>query len=269
LSLFDETGRRIPDESMRVFSRESRKYYKLKQPELDLALILNRIKKQNIIPENFSLDDFECSINLIIEKIERNDNYKNILKGVFIPFAYKRSFVGADLGTELVENLLPKLKDSFLSKFPKSEFKAILQSNAEMRGNITLDPHSRYSEFIKASEQRVIVGLYFPQALQEYDVRSQRSQMVSLLKLDDLNHCLAGGLDMCAALVGTPDILFHEDFYSPIPIMSAYQHTDSRMVLLLKAYGPHLEFWCMSQMLTKEVTQVSEQWTGGLTLYQA
>jgi len=79
--------------------------------------------------------------------------------------------------------------------------------------------------------------------------------------------CLSGGLDTCAALIGSPEILHSEDFYMPILIMSSYVYQDDRMVLLVKAYGPHLEFWCLSQMLTKKVTQVSEQWTGGLTLF--
>jgi hypothetical protein len=79
--------------------------------------------------------------------------------------------------------------------------------------------------------------------------------------------CLSGGVDICAALTGTPELLFNENFYTPIPTMAAYVHSDERLVLLLKAYGPHMEFWCMTQMLTKNVTQVSEQWTGGLTIY--
>jgi hypothetical protein len=49
--------------------------------------------------------------------------------------------------------------------------------------------------------------------------------------------------------------------------MSSYEHADPRMVLLLKAYGPHLEFWCMTQMLSRNITQVSEQWAGGLSIY--
>ena len=49
--------------------------------------------------------------------------------------------------------------------------------------------------------------------------------------------------------------------------MSSFVHSDERLVLLLKAYGPHMEFWCMTQMLSKNTTQVSEQWAGGLTIF--
>ena len=49
--------------------------------------------------------------------------------------------------------------------------------------------------------------------------------------------------------------------------MSAFVHSDERLILVLKSYGPHMEFWCMTQMLSKHTTQVSEQWSGGLTLF--
>ena len=41
------------------------------------------------------------------------------------------------------------------------------------------------------------------------------------------------------------------------------------MVMLFKSYGPHLEFWLMSQMLTPNETQVSEQWSGGVTIFES
>jgi len=267
LHYFDENGRRIPSHGMRVFSPEPRKYYKLQQPALNFELILNRSKKENLVEKFFSTDDFKHKIEILIEKIRNDENYSNILKGVYIPFLFKRQTNEADLGAELVDGLLPKLKNSFSNQFPNCQFKATLQSNAELHGNISLDPFSRYEEFIQASEQRVVVGVYFPQALQEFDVNSQRLQMKSLPAFDGANFCLSGGMDICAALIGCPETLFNVDSYTPIPIMSSYVHNDKRMILLLKSYGPNLEFWCLSQMLTNKLTTVSEQWTGGLTFY--
>ena len=79
--------------------------------------------------------------------------------------------------------------------------------------------------------------------------------------------CLSGGMDIGAAVVGSPELLINKDHYSPILCMSSFVHSDERLVLLLKAYGPHMEFWCMTQMLSKHTTQVSEQWAGGLTIF--
>ena len=97
-------------------------------------------------------------------------------------------------------------------------------------------------------------------------MESQRKQMEQLPKLD--NVCLSGGIDISAALIGSPELLISEDFYAPILCMSAYVHKDPRLVLLVKSYGPHMEFWCMTQMLAKDVTQVSEQWAGGITFFR-
>ena len=267
MSYFDENGRRIPTHEMRVYSYESRNYYRLNEPALDLKLILERSKKQNLVGINYSAKEFGSTVELLKEKINSNAIYKNLLKGVCIPFVFKRQQMNFDLGSELVDNLLPKLKATFLELFPDSEFKAILQSESKLHGNIAIHPDSKYFDFIEAVKQKETVGLYFPQALQGFDVYSQRAQMKALPDLDEAKLCLSGGVDICSALIGTPDLLFNEDFYTPIPVMSSYVHEDERMVLLLKSYGPHLEFWCMSQMLTKKITQVSEQWTGGLTFY--
>ena len=84
---------------------------------------------------------------------------------------------------------------------------------------------------------------------------------------DKVMVCLSGGKDICAALIGSPDLLINEENYAPIICMSSYVHSDSRLVLVLKSYGPHMEFWCMTQMLAKNTTQVSEQWSGGLTIF--
>ena len=44
-TLFDDKGRRIPFENMRVFNKVSSWYYKIKQPQLSFKDILQRSKK--------------------------------------------------------------------------------------------------------------------------------------------------------------------------------------------------------------------------------
>lgn len=267
MSYFNTKGRKIPNKGDRVFSIISRNFYRLDQPKIDLDLIFSRSKKQNIVPENYDVKEFKAEIDNLLKTISNSNNYNNMLNGVYMPFLFKRSKVKADLGEELVNTLLPKLKSSFLDCMPNSEFKAVIQSEYELNEKISIDPNSRYQDFILASEKSTVAGIYFPQALQEYDMSSQRAQMSNLPALDGRRVCLSGGMDICAALIGTPDILINTKFYTPIPIMSAYVHQDSRMICLLKAYGQNLEFWCMTQMLTNKTTQVSEQWAGGLTVF--
>jgi hypothetical protein len=267
MSFFSKLGRRIPLDGMRVFNQIPSQYYQLSQPALNYAKILERLQQQGMAPSTFSANDFKSFSESLIQIINSDENYQNLLLGVHVPFVFSDADKLVDLGSAVETNLLPSIQKSFNDLFPQSHFKAVLQSNSELPGNIKLSEGSRYESFIQASQKGTVVGLYFPQALQEFDVDSQRRQMASLPNIQGAQICLSGAIDICAAIVGNPQLLISEDFYTPILCMAAYEHVDPRMVLLLKAYGPHLEFWCMTQMLTSTTTQVSEQWAGGLCLY--
>ena len=254
---------------MRTFGESRGSYYRLDQPRIDYASVLDRIGRHLGTALDMTAEQFEGRVASLLSRLKSSTDIGNLAGGVYIPFAFSRAQQGADLGTELQDYLLPGLQKSFTERFPGARFKAILQGDAALASRISLDPHARYQEFVNASEQGTVVGIYFPQALQEFDLASQRRQMQSLPDLVCASICLSGGMDICAALTGIPEVLFSADFYTPIPTMAAYAHADDRLVLLLKAYGPHMEFWCMTQMLTKNITQVSEQWAGGLTVYES
>ena len=267
MSHFNSLGRRVPTADMRVFADKPSNYYKLAQPKIDYGDILQRTKKYSATNMQISGDVFSAKADTLLSLIEKNKDYANLLNSVRVPFVFQYDEREADLGTHLEDDLLPHVKSSFNEMFPDAHFKAVLQSNSELAGNIKLDPNSRYEQLISSSKKAPVVGWYFPQALQEFDIKSQRDQMLQLPELHGANVCLSGAMDICAALVGSPQLLISGDFYTPILCLSAYVHTDPRLVLLLKAYGPHLEFWCMSQMLYPNITQVSEQWSGGITIF--
>ena len=168
---------------------------------------------------------------------------------------------------ELKKITLPSVASSFKANYPNLHCKATLQGSSQLSGELSVAPDSRYEKFIETHNNGSIAGWYFPQALQEYDIASQRAQMKTLPFHEGLT--LSGGLDTAAAIVGSPDLLININDYPPVLCISALKHADKRLMLCFKAYGQHLEFWCMSQMLTPELTQVSEQWSGGLTLFAA
>ena len=267
MQYFDYSGWRVPSSDMRTFGESRGNYYRLDQPRIDYALILDRIGRHLGAALDITADQFEGRVASLLSRLRSSTDIGNLAGGVYVPFAFRRAQQGADLGTELQDYLLPGLQKSFTERFPEARFKAVLQGDAALASRVSLDPHARYQEFVDASEQGTVVGIYFPQALQEFDLASQRRQMQSLPHPPGASICLSGGIDICAALTGIPELLFSEDFYTPIPTMASYVHADERLVLLLKAYGPHMEFWCMTQMLTKNTTQVSEQWAGGITVY--
>jgi hypothetical protein len=267
LSYFDAIGRCIPGEGARVFGKNPSQYYVIDATPPPLAAILTRAQATGLVNAELTLSEFTNQVSALKATVQADPNYRNLLNGVCVPFVYQQLEAIDDLGRHLEGHMLPKLRQSFTAQCPDSHFKAVLQGNTTLAGQISLAPNVGYEAFIETSTRQALVGLYFPQALQEFDLRSQRDQFRALSPLAGARSCLSGGLDICAALTGQPDLLLSDKHYAPILCLSAYEHRDPRLTLMLKAYGPHLEFWCMTQMLTPSITQVSEQWTGGITIF--
>ena len=268
--LFDLNGRCIPSRGMRLFSENRSFYYKIIQPKIIYEEILSNSIKNGILNDAVSVEEFKNTAEELLNSIKKDKNFSNILKGPHVPFINDLLFEDYDLGSNLEKELLPKLKEAFISKNPNSKFTAVLQGNTQLTNCIQIEKNSNYQKYLAVSKKKSTVGWYFPQSFQEYDVESQRKQFAEINKEEIMgaNFCLSGALDTIAALIGSPNLLNNEENYSPLLCLSSYEHDDPRMVLLVKAYGPHLEFWCMSQMITKEIKQVSEQWTAGISIYK-
>lgn len=250
MSFFSEIGRRIPHKDLRVFGETPQTYYQLDGHINSYSDILSNSIQFGGVDPSVNVKDFQDACENLRKKFEANPAYRNLFNGVAIPFICKSNKSLDDLGRDLQDVELPNFQRVFNAKFPDQHFKAILQSNSQLAGSITLDPRSRYQSFADACKAGTVIGWYFPQALQEFDVESQRQQMTDLP--DTGNVCLSGGIDIIAALIGNPQLLISEESYAPILCLSAYVHKDPRLVLLLKSYGPHIEFWCMTQMLSKK-----------------
>ena len=266
MAFFDVNGRCEPLPNSRTFSKNKNNYYRIKEFDYNLESIYQNLINYSNNKEPLEFKLFEDKINLLIQKINKNDDYNNLLNSPYIPFFYKDDILDQDLGTLLEHKFLPNLQKSFESFYPNSHFKAVLQGDSKLESNLFISPESRYQNFIDKSSDGLF-GIYFPQTFQEFDIESQRSIINTLPHCEDFDVCLSGGIDICLALTGFPGLLINEKNYSPILCMSSFTHTDDRLILLLKSYGPHMEFWCMSQMLTPNTKQVSEQWSGGITIF--
>ena len=264
--IFDENGRRIPYKGMRVFNKNSLQYYKIKKPENNFSEILSNSKKYGGVNVKITEDYFKSKCLDLLKNIGSDNLLKGILNGVAIPFICCKSNNEKDMGLEFEKEVLPSVSLAFTENNPNLHFKAILQGEKKLANEIVISKRSRYQEFLNMyNSGKTIVGWYFPQALQEYDIESQREQMKTLPK--QYNLVLVGMIDVSAALIGSPKLLINKDDYPPVLCLSAIKHSDKNLMLCYKAYGHHLEFWGMSQMLVPGVTQVSEQWSGGLTLF--
>lgn len=163
---------------------------------------------------------------------------------------------------------LPLIKNIYEDAVEGSWFKATLQGQNTLKKSLQIVEASGYKKFLKSAMSGCVVGCYFPTAFQEFDIKSQRNQMNILPKNENFNICLSGHIEASYSLIMYPDLLFSRKYYSPILCLSSLQHEDPRMIPIIKSYGPHLEFWLLSQMMTSSQTQVSEQWSGGITLYK-
>jgi len=266
-SIFDENGRRIPFPGMRVFNEVSSQYYKIKQPSIDFSKILLNSQIFSGVDPDISVYIFQSSCIKLKREMMGNDVLKNLFKGIHVPFICPKSSSEEDIGKELEDISLPAVAASFGASYPSLHFKSALQGEGTLANKVNTRPGARYEDFIKLHKDRTIVGWYFPQALQEYDINSQSAQMETIPWYRGL--VLSGGFDTAAVFVGSPGLLINKDDYPPVLCISGLMHNDSNLMLCFKAYGHHLEFWGMSQMLTPGLTQVSEQWSGGLTLFGA
>jgi hypothetical protein len=264
-SLFDQKGRRVNTNAYRVFQPEGLDYYHIKNQDIDYDQIVYNYKTVDFSAE-LKVESFQKQCERLKKQIAADSILSGLLHGVHIPFLVPRQDKNIDLAATVFGRNLLCLEKSFTTRFPGAKFKSILQGGTKLESNLKIASNSRYDELLKASLNGAVLGWYFPQALQQYDVASQTRQMEELPT--GLSICLSGPLEIFSANIGKPDLLINERGYSPILCMSGVEHYDERLVLVLKAYGPHLEFWCMSQMLTPDTKQVSEQWAGGISIFE-
>lgn len=265
VSFFNERGRRLLTKPYRVFDTEDLDYYFIQNKEVDLAEVLRNFHGAGI-GEDIRLEQFRASLDSLKSRFEGIAPLRNLFNGVHVPFIVSKiNDSTMDLSYTTVERLLPSLESIFKRHYPSAHFKAIMQGGSTLSGNLRVDERSRYKNLLNAAKETDLIGWYFPQALQQFDIESQVKQMEELPLETGL--CLSGPMEILSANIGKPDLLINQEGYAPILTMPAVKHIDDNLTLALKSYGPHLEFWCLSNELTPGIKQVSEQWTGGVTIY--
>lgn len=266
--LFNELGRNIPSENCRVFSTIPKNFYKIDTFNINYAKQHKLACSHKLISNQLDISQIESYLLNIKNLLHSNDEYQNLFNGTAIPFCLSTPNLDNDLGTTLEEDWLPLLKKEYEKKVQGTNFKATLQGNTELKKSVKISTTSGYDIFIDNCKKSTVIGYFFPTAFQEFDIKSQRLRITELPKISNLNICLSGPFEIIYSLICYPKLLFSKQNYCPILCASALEHVDPRMVMLFKSYGPHLEFWLMTQMLTPTKTQVSEQWSGGMTIFK-
>ena len=267
--IVNSLGRLTPSSKCRVFSKTPKTFYKLNDVKFDYSIQHRTAVSAGLTDPRLDVSDVKNTLTLVDERIQNSAVYRNLFKATAIPFCLSLPNRRLDIGTELEDNWLPLLKTEFEKQASGAYFKATLQGNKPLSKNIKATDGSGYANFLEQHSPAAVVGYYFPTAFQEFDISSQRNRIMNLPKLDELKLCLSGPFEIIYSLICYPKLLFDKLSYSPILCASALEHKDPRMVMLFKSYGPHLEFWLMTQMLTPKETQVSEQWSGGVTIFKS
>ena len=267
--LVNSLGRLNPSSKCRVFSETPKTFYKLNDVELEYSIQHKIAVAAGLTDPRLNVSDIKNTLKQLNKRIQNSAVYKDLFKATAIPFCLSLPNYGLDIGAELERNWLPLLKSEYEKQISGAYFKATFQGNASLSNNIKAVDGTGYANFLERQSPAAVVGYYFPTALQEFDISSQRKRIINLPKIDDTELCLSGPFEIIYSLICYPNLLFNKHSYSPILCASALEHEDPRMVMLFKSYGPHLEFWLMTQMLTPNKTQVSEQWSGGVTIFKS
>ena len=267
--LVNSLGRLNPSSKCRVFSKTPKTFYRLNDVDIEYSMQHKVAVSAGLTDPKLNVSDIKNTFKLLDERIKNSAVYRDLFKATAIPFCLSLPNRKLDIGAELEGNWLPLLKTEFEKQASGAYFKATLQGNTPLSKNVKAVDGCGYANFLEQHSPASVVGYYFPTALQEFDISSQRKRIINLPKLDELELCLSGPFEIIYSLICYPNLLFDKHTYSPILCASALEHEDPRMVMLFKSYGPHLEFWLMSQMLTPNETQVSEQWSGGITIFKS
>ncbi len=259
--MFDTKGSFIPTSVHKVFSYPPSGYYKFNL-ETSTDEMIDSVCSCVSNPAN----NIRTSFSNLHDDILRDPSLSSVLDGPFIPFCINQN-ASTDIGSILESDLLPSLNTSFLQEYPDAHFKVVTQDKQHLAGRLLPVTDSGYQNILSSLNSSHLIGYYFPYAFPEFSISSQRQAFKSIST--PLQICLSGPLEIVSASITYPSLLINTDHYSPILCMSGVRHCDQRLEAVLKSYGPHLEFWILSNVLTAGREQISEQWYGGLTIYKS
>lgn len=280
---FDEFGRRLPYEGMRVYPQPggvSRRYFRLNQPQIDFDEIYGRdVEHMQLRDLSFTAKQFRSTCEAIFEALYHDSKMTNITKGIHVPFLCPPMREGESRSQEL-RRFVAAAGRSFVNfHFQPKYLKATRydftdRAAAKERPGDILDlaEGSRYERFEAARQNGWVVGWYFPNCLSEFDIDSQRRQMETLPdkvigKGAEAEIVLSGGIEATAAIAGTPNLLFNEEAYPHHLCLSALKDPDERYFYDFEADGHNLVFEYRTNVLFPGYKQLSEQFAGGLTLF--
>jgi len=256
---FDTFGRCLPAGLKSPAHPHSRRWFLFPQPEIDYAGIHARITAHlgNSIapgaPLATSAVDFAGRADAIRARLLADPQLAGLARGVGIPFLLPAAQI-EDYGAALENRYIPAVGKAFKATLPDYEFKS--HNPVHLAGQLRIAPESRHARLVEALGQGDVVGWLFP-CLLEYSIPAAREAIAALP--DDC--LLAGGIDTCAALAGSPDLFLRRDGYPPLLWLAALDGEKAGIGYHFEAYGYNLTF-----NRRPHLGQTAEYWAGAVVV---
>ena len=237
--LFDNKGRCLSSLSQKSSYKKSRYYFNLDEQlkkNIDLVKIYKSFDNNFNISNDFKFDEFENEISQIKNQIKDNSETKLLLNNFYFPFFIPK-LKDVDIGHNLEEIFLPKLKHTYQSMYPEFEF--INHCKESIKEKIKHIKESNYKIILeKINSGKSVVGLIFP-CLNEFSFPATQEIILKLPK----NFTLTGGYEIISALIGQPNILMRKDKYPPLLWFSSLiNNNDHNIGYNIEPYGYNLTF---------------------------
>jgi len=255
-SLFDGDGRRIPAELTSAVHKTTRRRFVCTQPEIDYAAIHRRIGTHLKADGAITAAEFERRAEAILERLRGDGRTAAVVNAVRVPFFLPRVLDARsrDIGQDLDQLYLTAVRASFEEKFPTYRFTN--HDKDGLAGRLTVAPGSRHERLLEAMQADVVVGWCFVSLL-EYSVPAAIEQMAGLPEA----FLLGGGADICAAFVGSPDLLLRTEGYSPLIWLSGLESDRPQTGYHFEPYGYNLTF-----NRRVHLAQAAEYWASALVV---
>lgn len=251
-SLFDATGRCVPEHVTAPVHASTRGYFRPVQPALDYEAIHARIASQFGVANLPDAAAFRRRTEAILARLRDRPETRGLLNGVHVPFMLPRA-CHDDIGAALEERYLPAVQGAFTAALPGANF--VDHHVGALAGRLSIAAGSRHERLVEAMAGDAVVGCYFP-CLSEYSIPAALERMATLPS----ELLLAGGYDTCAALTGSPDLLLNNKGYAPLLWLAAQSDRPDEGYHF-EAYGRNLTF-----NRRKHFGNVAEYWTSGISV---
>ena len=235
--LFDPHGRRVVADLSAPAHRTVRRRFICVQPSIDYGRIHSRISRHLDCVGAIAPMEFRARVERILSKIADDERCAALTNAVAVPFFLPRTLgsASADMGAALEARYLPALERSFTEAFPGRTF--VNHHKPSLAGKLSVAPGSRHDRLLAAMDTDVVVGVVFV-SLTEFSIPAAIEQMADLPP----GILLSGGVDLSAALVGSPDLLLRTDGYPPLIWLAGLQTEPTTAGFYFEAYGYDLTF---------------------------